>query len=135
MTTKTHEREENYEINKDPQIRSDRAPQCTPLVAMCPLPHFRLLHFRADEQRKQRGRATYKEQGAPAKVRNDEEVGNGGQQISSGVALLQDSGEQAAPFRRDLLHDERCARSPFTAHRNAEKRAHNEKRREVGGQP
>ena len=98
------------------------------------LPRFGFGHLGADVESEKRGDASDPEHGAPAKVGQNDARGDGGQQVSVGVAALQDAGEHAAPLHGSMLHGERRANAPLSAHADAEEQAQDEEDGEVGGE-
>ena len=98
------------------------------------LPCFGLRDLGADVESKEGGDAADPEHGAPAEVGQNDASCDGGQQVSVGVAALQDAGEHAAPFHGSVFHGERCAHAPLSAHADAEQQAQDEEHGEVGSE-
>ena len=90
------------------------------------LPDVRFLHLEANEERQQRRQAAQKEHRPPAPAVEEEQVTKGGQQVAQRIALLQYAGQHTAQPRRHLLHGQRRAHAPLSAHADAEQRAQDE---------
>src|SRR5207237_9802899 len=74
VSTETHARQEQDEVEKDLEVPSNRCPDLPPVLAMRPFPHFRLLHPASHEERQQRGYASDNEKRAPSEIRDDQEI-------------------------------------------------------------
>ena len=96
------------------------------------LPGFGFRDLGANVERQQRGNSAYPEHGAPAEIRQHQSRGHCGQQVTDGIAALENSGEHAAPAHRSVFHDQRCSHAPLAAHANAEQHSQDQKHGEVG---
>ena len=85
----------------------------------------------ADVEDEQRGEHADDKHAAPADVVEEQTEDDRREEISRGIPFLQHPGEEAAFLRRERLHRERRAESPFASHRNAVERAQHEKDGEV----
>ena len=65
-------------------------------------------------------------------MRENQPVNNCREKKSESIPLLKNAGEKSARFRRQRLHRERCAESPFATHADAKQRAKDQEHGEIG---
>ena len=129
-----HEQHEVDEAPQDARLQQDlaEADLRLALALLGGLPHLGLLDAQADPERQQRRQRADEEQAAPAGDRRDDEEGDGGEHVAHRIALLQDAGEEAALLDGDLLHRQRGAEAPLTAHPDAVQTAQGDEHRQRG---
>ena len=94
-------------------------------------PNRRLRNARPNIDNEQPGQRAGHKKSTPPKYRKHNPIDESGQQITKGIALLQNSRKQAARRRGQRLHRERSAESPFAAHPDAKERAQNQEDSEI----
>ena len=93
-----------------------------------------LRHVAPDIQHQQRGQRTHHEQSAPADQRVDQVERQRCEEITAGIAGLQQARDPASPFWRYGFHGQRTADTPLAAHGDAEQRSLNEESQQGRGQ-
>ncbi len=100
MRDEIHHRHQQREIEEELPMRRDGAPQSAPAFFAALLPDLRFLDAEAHEQSQQRGQSSEEKERPPAPALEQEEIGDGCQQVARGVTLLQQSGEHTAQPRQ-----------------------------------
>ena len=122
----SNRRHERDQIHKHlfvlPQRARHRAKTRWPVAA----PRLRLRRQQRQQHNRRRQQQSAEKNPLPTQARHDDRHGRRGQQVSGGIARLQDAAEQAAPTARRALDHERRANAPITAHAHTIERAQNQ---------
>src|ERR1051325_8484575 len=95
MGNKVHHHQQNRQINEQLPMRNDAAAKLSPVFMLGFFPNFRLFNLESNKKRQQRRQPANEEERPPAPTWKNEEIAEGGEQITGCVTFLEQAGKYA----------------------------------------